>query len=89
MSRLKHKLKPFTLHDLRRTARTQLAELGIRSEVAERCLNHKLGGVEGTYNRHDYFKERREALSAWAALLGELEQGRTKVVPLGARAANR
>ncbi|MEF1306483.1 integrase, partial [Vibrio owensii] len=29
--------------------------------VAERCLNHKLKGVEGIYDRHDYFEERRIA----------------------------
>jgi integrase len=41
-------LPHFTLHDLRRTARTHLAALGVRREVAERCLGHKLKGVEGT-----------------------------------------
>jgi integrase len=82
LGRLEHDLAPFTLHDLRRTARTQLAALGVRNEVAERCLNHKLRGVEGTYNRHDYFAERREALTQWAALLCELEAGRATVVPI-------
>ena len=33
--------------------------LGVEPHVAERCLNHKLKGVEGVYNRHDYFEERR------------------------------
>jgi integrase len=53
----------FTVHDLRRTCRTLLAEIGIPGHVAERCLNHKLKGVEGIYNKHDYFEERREALN--------------------------
>lgn len=66
---------PFTVHDLRRTARTHLAELGIDPVVAERCLNHKIGGVEGIYNRHDYFNERRDALNKWAALLDALDNG--------------
>jgi len=35
--------------------------LGIAGNVAERCLNHKLKGVEGIYDRHDYFEERRIA----------------------------
>jgi len=52
----------FTVHDLRRTCRTLLAKLGTSSHVAERCLNHKLKGVEAIYNQHDYFEERREAL---------------------------
>lgn len=82
MSRLKLKIPPFTLHDLRRTARTHLAALGIRSEVAERCLNHKLRGVEGTYNQHDYFAERRNALETWTALLVEIDSGKNRVVPI-------
>lgn len=65
----------FTVHDLRRTARTQLAELGIDPVVAERCLNHKIKGVEGIYNRHDYYNERREALNKWASLLDALDKG--------------
>ncbi|HAW51097.1 MAG TPA: integrase, partial [Flavobacteriales bacterium] len=31
--------------------------------VAERCLNHKLKGVEGIYDRYDYLDERRDAIS--------------------------
>lgn len=51
----------FSVHDLRRTFRTICAKLGISGEVAERCLNHKLKGVEGIYDRHDYLEERRVA----------------------------
>ncbi len=57
----------FTVHDLRRTCRTLLAQQGTPGHVAERCLNHKLKGVEGIYDRHDYFEERREALTTLAA----------------------
>lgn len=53
----------FTVHDLRRTCRSLLASLGVPGHVAERCLNHKLKGVEGIYNRYDYFEERRDALN--------------------------
>nr|WP_254369138.1 tyrosine-type recombinase/integrase [Pseudoalteromonas lipolytica] len=35
----------FTVHDLRRTCRSLLAEAGVAGHVAERCLNHKLKGV--------------------------------------------
>lgn len=66
----------FTIHDFRRTARTHLAALGVDPHIAERCLNHKLKGVEGIYNRHDYFDERKKALNEWARLLAELEEGR-------------
>ncbi|MCL1062618.1 tyrosine-type recombinase/integrase [Shewanella benthica] len=51
----------FTVHDLRRTCRTQLAKQGTLGHVAERCLNHKLKGIEGIYNQHDYFEERLSA----------------------------
>lgn len=83
--RVRHDLAHFTLHDLRRTARTHLAALGVRREVAERCLGHKLRGVEGTYDRHDYFKERRVALAQWAELLLVAECGERKVAPLRRR----
>ena len=85
LQRVAHKLAHFTLHDLRRTARTHLAALGVRREVAERCLGHKLRGVEGTYDRHDYFKERRVALEQWSTLIDQAESGQRKVVPLRAR----
>ncbi|TQI77956.1 integrase [Serratia fonticola] len=65
----------FTIHDFRRTARTHLAALGVDPIVAERCLNHRIKGVEGIYNRHQYFAERRAALELWADLLVALEQG--------------
>jgi integrase len=84
LGRVKHGLKPFTLHDLRRTARTQLAALGVRREVAERCLGHKIRGVEGTYDRHDYFDERRKALEQWTAVLLDAERGERKVTPIRA-----
>lgn len=51
----------FTVHDLRRTSRSLLASLSVPPHVAERCLNHKLKGVEGIYDRYDYFEERKEA----------------------------
>jgi integrase len=83
LAKVKHGLPHFTAHDFRRTARTHLAALNVSPHVAERCLNHKLKGVEGIYNRHDYFDERKVALDAWAALLISLEQGQAfNVVPL-------
>jgi len=52
----------FTIHDLRRTCRSLLAEMGVPGHIAERCLNHKLKGVEGIYDRYDYLEERKQAL---------------------------
>jgi integrase len=86
LGRVKHALDHFTIHDMRRTARTQLAALGITREVAERALNHALKDVEGIYNRHDYFEERKQALTLWADLLVSLESGKARsVVPLAER----
>jgi integrase len=62
----------FTVHDLRRTCRSLLASMGVPGHVAERCLNHKLKGVEGIYNRHDYFDERKEALNKLAQKLAPI-----------------
>lgn len=65
----------FTVHDMRRTARSHMAALGVDRFVAERSLNHKLRDVEGTYNRYDYFEERRRALGVWAEMLKRLAAG--------------
>jgi integrase len=54
------------LHDLRRTLRTGLAELGVNFEVAERVLNHAMPGLQAVYNRHNYLAEKRRALTLWA-----------------------
>lgn len=72
----------FTVHDLRRTARTQLAELGVAPHVAEKCLNHSLGGILRVYDTHDYFAERKAALAKWADLLKKLAAGGADVIPL-------
>ncbi|MEC4090927.1 tyrosine-type recombinase/integrase [Pseudoalteromonas rubra] len=59
----------FTVHDLRRTCRSLLASNGVAGHIAERCLNHKLKGVEGIYDRYDYLDERRAALAKITALI--------------------
>ena len=59
----------WTLHDLRRTAATGMAELGVLPHIIEACLNHISGhkaGVAGTYNRARYLPEMRTALELWA-----------------------
>jgi integrase len=81
--------EPFSPHDFRRTARTHLEALGVQPHVAERCLNHKVKGIEGVYNRHDYFDERKAGLQAWSDLLSELEEGGSqKVVAIKSRKAS-
>lgn len=65
-------LEPFTPHDLRRTCRTHLAKLRVPSEIAERVLGHKIGGMVDVYDQHDYLDECREALALWGAKLDKL-----------------
>ncbi len=62
-------IEHFTIHDLRRTCRNLMASQGGAGHVAERCLNHKIKGVEGIYDRYDYLDERREALESISTLL--------------------
>jgi integrase len=57
----------WTLHDLRRTARSLMAEAGVAENVAERVLGHALPGVRGVYNRYDYADEKADALQRLAA----------------------
>jgi integrase len=45
-------VKDWTLHDLRRTARSLMSRAGVNSDIAERCLGHVIGGVRGVYDRH-------------------------------------
>ena len=52
-------------HDLRRTCRTRLSEIGISEEVAERVIGHTKLGVVAVYNQHRYALEIRAALEAW------------------------
>ncbi|WP_028116421.1 tyrosine-type recombinase/integrase [Ferrimonas senticii] len=75
-------IKHFTVHDLRRTCRSLLAELGVNGHVAERCLNHKLKGVEGIYDRHDYLTERREALDKLATVIAPIVNQEPTVIAL-------
>ena len=73
-------------HDLRRTARSGMARLGIPREVAELALNHvtALGGLERVYNRHDYAEEIIGALLRWQSYVLRLisEQPSAEVVTL-------
>ena len=74
---------PFTIHDLRRTMRTHLGKLGVNRFVAERCLNHKIVGMEGIYDAGDYLPERRAALDKWAMFLDSCESGKAwNVTPI-------
>ena len=80
---------PWRLHDIRRTAATRLAELGVQPHVIEAVLNHVSGhktGVAGTYNRALYAAEKRQALELWSEhIRSPIEGTEEKVVSLRRR----
>lgn len=68
-------IKPWTLHDLRRTLATNMAALGVAPHVVERLLNHASGtisGVAAIYNRYSFQPEMRDAMTKWEARLTTL-----------------
>ncbi len=72
----------WTLHDLRRTVRSKLSELGVPWEVARRIVGHQVDSLDATYDRHDYLAEKRDALLRLALHIGhvvESEQRTTMV----------
>ncbi|MGM0583390.1 MAG: tyrosine-type recombinase/integrase [Pseudomonadota bacterium] len=76
-------LPPWRLHDLRRTAASGMARLGVAVHVVERLLNHVSGtisGIAAVYNRHSYREEMRAAAQAWANFLDGLSDERAENV---------
>jgi integrase len=63
------------VHDLRRTAASGMAGLGVQPHVIEAVLNHRSGvirGVAAVYNRFNYAAEKRNALDLWGAHVAAL-----------------
>jgi integrase len=77
-------VRRFTPHDLRSTMKSHMRALGVPRDISEMCLNHKLSGVEGIYDQHTYFDERKEALEKWARFLMDCEAGRNEAPISGA-----
>jgi integrase len=75
LDRRLHGMAPYRLHDLRRTAATHMAELGVFPHIIEAILNHVSGhksGVAGIYNRARYEGEMRHALQVWGDYVTKL-----------------
>jgi integrase len=62
-------LENWTLHDLRRTARSLMSRAGVPERHAEQCLGHVIGGVMGVYDRHRYHDEMLAAYEKLAAMI--------------------
>jgi len=64
-------LTDITPHDLRRTAASHMASIGINRLVISKVLNHVEQSVTSIYDRYSYDKEKREALELWSNFLEE------------------
>ena len=77
---------PFTAHDLRRTALTGMAKLGVAPIVIGHVANHrtttKAGMTLSVYVQHQYEREKREALALWADRLAGVIAGGAEVVAM-------
>jgi integrase len=69
------KVPGWRLHDLRRTCVSGMARLGIAPHVADKILNHQSGtitGVAAVYQRHEFLRERKDALERWGAHVAKI-----------------
>lgn len=69
-----YEMEHWSVHDLRRTARTNFSTL-TQPHVAEIMLGHRLPGEWQVYDHYDYLPEQAEAYTAWAARLAEITGG--------------
>ena len=67
----KYEMEHWSVHDLRKTARTNFSTL-TDPHIAEIMLGHKLPGQWQVYDHYDYLKEQRKAYSKWWVRLMEL-----------------
>ena len=69
-------LMPWRLHDLRRTAASGMARLGVGIHVVEKLLNHTsgtIGGIVAVYQRYDFAEEKLAAVNAWGEFVLSLK----------------
>jgi integrase len=78
-------MPPWTLHDLRRSARSLMSRAKVPTDHAERALGHVMGGVRETYDRHEYLDEKRAAFEALAALVSRILNPAANVEELASR----
>jgi integrase len=76
----------WTIHDVRRSVATMMADIGVQPHIIEQILNHQSGhkaGPAGIYNRSSYQREVRAALALWEDHLRTLlDGGERKVIPM-------
>ena len=73
----------WTIHDLRRTARSLMSRAGVDADHAERALGHAIGGIRGIYDRHAFYNEKKRAFEALAGQIDQiLNPPPSNVIPL-------
>jgi integrase len=72
----------WTNHDLRRTARSLMSRAGVDPDHAERALSHTIGGIRGTYDRYEFYSEKKFAFEALAAQIDRIVNPTPNVVPI-------
>jgi Phage integrase family len=80
-------MKAWSIHDLRRTARSLMSRAGVSSDIAERVLGHAIKGVEGVYDVYGYVPEKADALRRLASLINTITNppaAKAKVLPMRA-----
>jgi integrase len=91
-ARLPANMPHWTLHDLRRTFVTHMAENGFtHPHIIEACVNHTgpaKAAIAGVYNKATYGNEKRQAFDLWGQFIEDLVAGRrSKVTALRKGAA--
>lgn len=74
------KMRRFTPHDTRSTAKGHMRNMGVSREISELALNHKMQGMEGIYDVREDIPERREALEIWARFVAKCCEGKGPVL---------
>jgi integrase len=86
-------IAPWSAHDLRRTALTEMARLGVAPIVLGHVANHRsvtrAGVTLSVYSHYQYDKEKREALDLWAERLTAIIDGAGAAVVSMKRRASR
>jgi integrase len=72
-------LPRWTLHDLRRTARSLMSRAGVDPDHAERAIGHVIPGIRGTYDRYEFRDEKRRTFEALAAQIERIIYPRENV----------
>jgi integrase len=70
--------KDWTIHDLRRTARSLMSRAGVPVDHAERCVGHVIGGMRGVYDQHKYEAEMRRGFEKLATQIALIVNQKTK-----------